>query len=178
MDFHIFPERPDDAVLIDPLLDRAFGFDRKSRTVYRLREGITPLPELCFSAVHPDGSLLASLRFWPILIDDVPAILLGPLAVEPDQQGRGIGKALVRHGLNEAKRHGHRLCVVVGDPSYYRPYGFAAASPYGLILPGPVDPPRFQVLELKPGALEGLRGLIRRAESHADPGIAAARTAG
>src|SRR5690625_4124685 len=86
MDFHIFPERPDDAVLIDPLLDRAFGFDRKSRTVYRLREGITPLPELCFSAVHPDGSLLASLRFWPILIDDVPAILLGPLAVEPDQQ--------------------------------------------------------------------------------------------
>lgn len=163
MDYQILPERPDDAALIEPLLDRAFGLDRKSRTVYRLRERIDPLPGLSFSAVHVDGSLLASLRFWPILIEETPAILLGPLAVEPVQQGRGIGKALVRHGLNEARRLGHAICVVVGEPDYYRPYGFAAASPYGLILPGPVDPPRFQVLELKPGALEGCRGLIRRA---------------
>ncbi|HLW27711.1 MAG TPA: N-acetyltransferase [Kiloniellales bacterium] len=172
MDFNILPERSSDAALIDPLLDRAFGTDRKSRTVYRLREGILPLPELCFSAVQADGTLLASLRFWPILIDAFPAILLGPLAVEPEQQGRGIGKALVRHGLNEASRLGHKLCVVVGDPSYYRPYGFAPATPYGLVLPGPVDPPRFQVLELKPGVLENLRGLIRRAENHAvQPGV-------
>ncbi|HLS69152.1 MAG TPA: N-acetyltransferase [Kiloniellales bacterium] len=168
MDFQILPERPDDSALIDPLLDRTFGSDRKTRTVYRLREGICPLPELSFAAVQSDGSLLASLRFWPILIEEVPAILLGPLAVEPQHQGRGIGRALVRHGLNEARRQGHRLCIVVGDPSYYRPYGFAAASPYGLVLPGPVDPPRFQVLELKPGALEGLRGLIRRAENQVE----------
>lgn|SRR5690554_5324014 len=167
MDFQILPERPEDALLIDPLLDRTFGPDRKTRTVYRLREGIAPLPALSFVGVLSDGSLLASLRFWPILIEDKEAILLGPLAVEPRQQGRGIGKALVRHGLNEARRQGHQLCIVVGDPSYYQPYGFAAASPYGLVLPGPVDPPRFQVLELKPGVLEGLRGLIRRAESHA-----------
>lgn len=171
MDYQILPERPDDAALIEPLLDRAFGFDRKGRTVYRLREALPPVASLRFSAVHPDGSLLASLRFWPILIEDTPAILLGPLAVEPAQQGRGIGKALVRHGLNEAARQGHALCVVVGDPSYYRPYGFAPASPYGLILPGPVDPPRFQVLELKPGALEGLRGLIRRAPAAAPPAL-------
>jgi len=163
MDYQILAERPDDAALLEPLLDRTFGFDRKGRTVYRLREGLPPVADLAFSAVHADGSLLASLRFWPILIEDTPAILLGPLAVEPAQQGRGIGKSLVRHGLNEAARQGHAICVVVGEPGYYRPYGFTAASPYGLILPGPVDPPRFQVLELRPGALEGLRGLIRRA---------------
>lgn len=177
MDFEILPERSADAPLIEPLLDRAFGPDRKSRTVYRLREGIEPLPGMSFSAVHPDGSLLASLRFWPILIEETPAILLGPLAVEPAYQGRGAGRALVRHALKEARCLGHRLCIVVGEPEYYRPYGFTAASPYGLVLPGPVDPRRFQVLELSPGSLEGLRGLIRRAETHATPAQSGSRTA-
>lgn len=163
MQYQILPQRPDDAPLLDPLLDRTFGRDRHGKTVYRLREGIAPVPELCFSAVHEDGSLLASLRFWPIRIEDTPAILLGPLAVEPPLQGQGIGKALVRHGLAEARKRGHRLCVVVGEPEYYGPYGFANAPAAGLVLPGPVDPRRFQVLELVSGALEGVRGVIRRA---------------
>ena len=163
MSYKILPERPQDAALNDALLDRTFGFDRKQRTVYRLREGLPPLPELRFSAVDDDGGLLASLRFWAISIDEThDAILLGPLAVEPAQQGRGMGKALVRHGLDRARDLGHRLCVVVGAPDYYRPYGFVNASGAGLILPGPVDPERFQVAALVPGALDGVSGLIGR----------------
>ena len=169
MTFTIVPERPQDAALIDPLLDRTFGPDREARTVYRLRDGIAPLPALSFSAIDGAsdhrGGLLASLRFWPILIEGASAILLGPLAVEPALQGRGIGRSLVVHALAEARRLRHRLCVVVGEPAYYGPYGFVPAAPAGLILPGPVDPRRFQVLELASGALDTMRGLIARDEA-------------
>jgi predicted N-acetyltransferase YhbS len=168
--FDIVEERPEDAALIPDLLDRTFGPERTGKTVYRLREGIDAIPGLCFSAIDEAGRLLASLRFWPVRIDDRPAILLGPLAVEPELQGRGVGRALVRHALSEAKRQGHDICIVVGEPAYYAPYGFHSATPAGLVLPGPVDPPRFQVLDLTPGALDGVQGLIRRDETASRPG--------
>ena len=166
MTFQILPERPDDAAHLDPLLDLTFGFERNQKTVYRLREGIAPVPGLCFAAVSPAGGLLGSLRFWPIVIAKTTrAILLGPLAVEPALQGAGIGRALVRHGLAEAKRQGARICVVVGAPAYYAPFGFVNAGLAGLILPGPVEAERFQVLELVPDALKGVAGMIGRAEA-------------
>lgn len=163
-DYTIQLETSAQAELIDPLLDRTFGPTRNGRTVYRLREDHPPLADLSFVALDLERQLVASLRFWPILIERTPAILLGPLAVEPALQGRGIGKALVRHGLTTAKRLDHRLCIVVGEPEYYGPYGFRNAAAAGLVLPGPVDPRRFQVLELVPGALEGVKGMIRRDE--------------
>ncbi len=162
MTFAIVPERPDDAALNTPLLDRTFGFDRTRKTVYRLREGVEPVAGLCFSAVAEDGGLLGSIRYWPIDIAGTPAILLGPLAVEPALQGQGIGKALLRHSLAAAEKAGHRICVVVGDPNYYRPFGFISASAQGLSLPGPVEPERFQVKALVPGALEEVYGVIGR----------------
>lgn len=162
MTFTIVPERPDDAALNAPLLDRTFGFDRTRRTVYRLREGVSPLAGLCFSSVADDGGLLGSIRYWPIAIADHPAILLGPLAVEPALQGQGIGKALVRHSLAAAEKQGHGICVVVGDPNYYRAFGFISASAQGLSLPGPVEPERFQVKALQSDALDEVYGVIAR----------------
>jgi predicted N-acetyltransferase YhbS len=167
MTYHIIAERPQDAVLLDPLLDRTFGPDRHKKTVYRLREGLAPVPGLAFSAIDAAEELLGSLRFWPIRIDEVGAILLGPLAVEPALQGMGIGRALVRHSLDTARALGEQLCVVVGEPNYYQPFGFADAGAAGLRLPGPVDAPRFQVLELVPGVLETVSGLVGRADRRA-----------
>ena len=164
MYFKIVRERRQDAALIEPLLDRAFGFDRHRKTVYRLRAGVAPVAKLRFVALAGDGGLLGSLRFWPVRIDAAHAILLGPLAIEPALQGAGIGRGLVGHGLSRAKRLGARLCVVVGEPAYYAPFGFRNAGAAGLILPGPVEPERFQVLEITPGALAGVTGLIGKAE--------------
>jgi predicted N-acetyltransferase YhbS len=174
IEFRILPQRPQDPAHFDALLDRTFGTDRLGKTVYRLRDGIADLEALRFVAVDADERLLASLRFWPILIETTPTILLGPLAVEPALQGRGIGKALVRHGLSEARRLGHRICVVVGGPEYYGLFGFVSAVAAGLVLPGPVEPERFQVLELEHGALEGLRGMIGPAPGAAGRSLGAA----
>ena len=164
MNFKILHERACDDALIEPLLDRCFGFDRHHKTVYRLREGVAPTDKLSFVALATDDGLLGSLRFWPIRIGAAPAILLGPLAVEPALQGAGIGRGLLRHGLTRAKRLGARICVVVGAPDYYAPFGFENAAGHGLILPGPVAPERFQVLEIVPEALQSVSGLIGKAE--------------
>ncbi len=165
MNFRILHERSGDDSLIEPLLDRCFGFDRHHKTVYRLREGVAPMGKLAFVALASDAGLLGSLRFWPIRIGAAPAILLGPLAVEPALQGAGVGRGLLRHGLTRAKRLGAQICVVVGAPDYYAPFGFENAAGRGLILPGPVEPERFQVLEITPGALAGVSGLIGKAEA-------------
>lgn len=175
MNFEIIPERPQDAAPLEPLLDRTFGLDRRRKTVYRLREGVEPIEALRFVAVDPDGGLLASLRFWPVRIGAARALLLGPLAVEPVLQGLGIGRALVRHGLAQARRLGERICLVVGEPDYYGPFGFTNAAAAGLILPGPVDSHRFQVLEFVPGALDGVAGLVGRAAAAGKPGRRAER---
>ena len=167
MTTHIVAERPQDAALLDSLLDRTFGSDRHKKTVYRLREGLPPVPGLAFSAIDEAGTLLGSLRFWPVLIGRTRAIVLGPLAVEPVLQGMGIGRALVRHGLDVAQALGETICVVVGAPDYYQPFGFTNAEAAGLKLPGPVDAPRFQVLELAPGALATVTGMISRADARA-----------
>jgi len=176
MTYHIVAERPQDAALLDPLFDRTFGADRHQKTVYRLREGLAPVPGLAFSATGVADELLASLRFWPIRIGATGAILLGPLAVEPALQGLGIGRALVRHGLDTAQALGERICVVIGEPNYYQSFGFISAGAAGLRLPGPVDAHRFQVLEFVPGALTEVSGLIERADtlaSFAVPGVQA-----
>lgn len=160
MQIQILPERPQDQAHIEPLLDLTFGAERHKRTTYRLREGVAPLAELCHVALDLEDTLLASLRFWPILVASAPAILLGPLAVDPRLQGQGIGRRLLRHALAEARQLGHGLCIVVGDPTYYEPFGFRSAVAAGLVMPGPVEPARFQVLELAPGTLEGRRGTV------------------
>ena len=178
MNFKILHERSGDDSLIEPLLDRCFGFDRHHKTVYRLRERVAPVEKLAFVALATDGGLLGSLRFWPVRIGAAPAILLGPLAVEPALQGAGIGRGLLRHGLTRAKRLGARICVVVGAPDYYAPFGFENAAGHGLILPGPVEPERFQVLEIVPGALRGVSGLIGHAEDEDAPAGRSLRSGG
>lgn len=155
------PERAEDTPAIDTLMDHAFGANRLERTVYKLRIG-APVEGLSFVA-RQDGAFVGSIRFWQVEMDrGVGGVLLGPLAVEPHLRGLGIGKALVAHGLAQAARMGHGLCLVSGDPDYYRPFGFVPADPLGLALPGPVMPGHFQVKELSPGWLALATGEVRR----------------
>ncbi len=160
--FESVAERPQDASPRDQLLDLAFGPERAMRTVYRLREGVAAVAGLSFVALE-DGAFSGSLRFWPVRLGGAESpILLGPLAVDPARRGQAVGVALVRRGLREAKRQGHDIVLVVGASHYYRRFGFAPATPYGLTLPGPVDPERFQIRALRSGVLSRIGGTVKR----------------
>ncbi|WP_193172712.1 GNAT family N-acetyltransferase [Nisaea nitritireducens] len=142
-------ENAADAAAIESLLNIGFGEDRLSKTVYKLRQGPS-VPSLSLVArTGFDAKLGASIRFWRCDVENgdeiLPALVLGPLVVDPALQGKGLGRTLVARALEEADQEGWDLCLVVGEASYYSPYGFVLAEPYGFELPGPVDQPRFQV---------------------------------
>jgi predicted N-acetyltransferase YhbS len=155
-------ERAAHGPAVEALNDVAFGAERYGKTVYRLRDGVAPVAALCFVALGEQNELLASLRFWPIAIgkDARPAVLLGPLAVQPELRGLGYGKALMRRGIEQARALGHKVIVLVGDPEYYNPFGFTRELALSLALPGPVEERRFLALGLAPGALDGVSGMI------------------
>jgi len=161
--FTIAPERPQHAAAINQILDSAFGFDRSDKTVYRLRDGVAPLPELNFVTLEGE-QVRATIRHWPVVAGNRPALMLGPIAVDPAYQRKGLGKALMRHSLDAAKALGHKAVILVGDPEYYAPFGFSRVPVLGLEMPGWVELRRFLGLELVPAALAGACGLVKRAE--------------
>ena len=158
--FSILPETADDALEIERLYERTFGPGRFAKSAYRLRERMRHRPELSFTA-RIGTLLVGSVRLTPIRIGATPALLLGPLTVEPPFRERGIGYALIERALAEAKAKGHRLVVLVGDEPYYGKSGFKRIPKGRAALPGPVDPARLLVCELVDGAFDGVSGAIR-----------------
>lgn len=91
------------------------------------------------------------------------ALLLGPLAVDPEVKSAGIGSALMRHAIEEARRLGHRAILLVGDPEYYQRFGFDSAKTAQLAMPGPFEKRRLLALEIEDGALDGAAGVLKPA---------------
>ena len=159
LSFVISAETEVERYAIDTLNERAFGPGRFARSAYRLREGTKS--ERMFSYVAYVGTLLVGAnQMSPIKCGSKPALLLGPLAVEPAFRSRGIGEALVRVSLESAQAAGHELAILVGDESYYGRMGFKRVPPGRLSLPGPVDPGRLLYCELTPGAFAGVSGVV------------------
>ena len=155
-------ERPQDGPQIEALLERAFGTERLARPSYRLREGVPPVPDLCFVA-EAEGCIVGTIRHWPVRIGRAqPALLLGPIAVDPAHERCGIGRCLVATGLEAAAAAGHGAVVAVGTPAFLGRFGFAPASRYGIALPGLDEPRRLLALPLVPGTLDGAGGAVAR----------------
>ncbi len=158
----IVPLRDSDLAAIDRLDERAFGPGRLTRSAYRLREGVAP--DFALSRVARVGTFLVGAnRMTPILVGGAPALLLGPLTVDPAFRRRGIGGALMRESLAAARAAGHGLAILVGDEPFYGRAGFRRVPTGRLTMPGPVDPARLLYCELVPGAFEGKAGAISRA---------------
>lgn len=160
--FSIDETNVSDLAQIEQLLDQGFGIERRIKTSYRLREGNRVVQGLSLVIREAALGVVGTICFWPVCIGEkgTPALLLGPLAVHPERQNIGIGRALMLEGLKRAKALGHRLVILVGDEPYYARVGFKKLPENLVTLPGPTNPDRFLYLELTPGALDGVSGLV------------------
>jgi len=155
----IAPEAPGDDAEVMALVERAFGPGRYAKAAERLREGNAFIPDLSFTA-REGGRLVGTVRLWPVRVGEREALLLGPIAVDPDARNKGVGASLVERACEAAARAGHAVVLLVGDAPYFARMGFAALEPGRLVLPGPADTRRTLVKALKPGALDGLGGQV------------------
>ena len=129
---------------VEDLLDAAFGADRFGRTAYRLREGSTAVPDLSFALVE-GGLLIGTIQCWPVVHQAAdgaatPLVMVGPVAVRPDVQRGGHGRALMAHMLDAAETRADGALMMIGDPEYYgRFFGFDADATGAWDLPGPFE---------------------------------------
>jgi predicted N-acetyltransferase YhbS len=156
-------EKPTDVAAREALLDVAYGPVRFTKPSQRLREGRDSALGL---VAAERGRVVGTVRLWPVSVSGLagngrPALLLGPLAVDPACRRRGIGAALMRRAIRAAREAGHAAVLLVGDAAYYGRFGFTAAKTGALAMPGPFEPARLLGLELAEGALDGAHGLVR-----------------
>ncbi|HEX7751400.1 MAG TPA: N-acetyltransferase [Novosphingobium sp.] len=155
-----------DPALVEALLDRAFEPERHTRTAYKVREGTDWLPALSFALVDEQRHLAGTIQCWPVALTDPngrahPMIMVGPVAVLPEQQNRGFGKALVVASLAALNPQAPLPQVMIGDPEYYgRFWGFTNEFTGGWSLPGPFEQRRLLVRCDNPAVLpkQGMLG--------------------
>jgi predicted N-acetyltransferase YhbS len=157
--FAIRAERASDVAAREALLDACFGENRHQRTCQRLRDGCAPAAGLALAAVR-EGKLVGTVRLWHVSAGGRPAVVLGPLAVDPACRELGIGAALMHQALAAARARGHAAVILLGDAPFYARFGFSAAKTGELSLPGPFERERLLGLEFAQGALDGVSGLI------------------
>lgn len=150
-----------DPALVEELLDRAFEPERHTRTAYKVREGTDWLPGLSFALIDEEEHLAGTIQCWPVALTDPagkahPMIMVGPVAVLPELQGRGYGQALMTAAISALDPRSPLPLVMIGDPEYYgRFWGFSADHTGGWELPGPWEPRRLLVRCNNPAVLPG-----------------------
>lgn len=162
-------ERPGDEVARELLLDRAFGRARFRKTCEKLRVGRLPARGLSLVARRLGGSVVGTVRLWHVEASGVPALMLGPLAVDAGYRRFGIGARLMEAAIDRARSLGHAAILLIGDVPFYDRFGFARRHTLALRMPGPIEDDRFLGLELKPGALAEASGLVKATGSLAPP---------
>jgi putative acetyltransferase len=155
-------EKPEDIASIHHVNEEAFESSEEAAIVEKLRsrQGIA----LSLVAIL-DSEVIGHILFSPVTImgenTSFPAIGLGPMAVLPSCQRKGTGSQLVRAGLEECRRLGHEIVVVLGHAEYYPRFGFVPASRYGIKCEYDAPDEAFMILELRQGALAGRSGVVK-----------------
>ena len=154
-----------DPVLVEQVLDAAFGEDRHGRTAYAIRDGMDWLPALSFAALDGEDHIVGTIQCWPVALTDPqgrahPLIMVGPVAVMPQEQDRGFGKAMMAAVLGAIDPAAPLPQVMIGDPDYYGQWGFAADATGSWQAPGPFEAHRLLARADNPAVLprEGMLG--------------------
>ncbi len=147
-----------DGQAIETLLDAAFGADRHRRTAYRLRDGVEWLPELSFAAWEEER-LVGTLQSWPVALRTAAGrerlVMVGPVAVLPERQGKGVGSALMDRLILSADGDTADAMMMIGDPDYYGRWGFTAERTAGWRIDGPYEQYRLLARLRRETATEG-----------------------
>jgi putative acetyltransferase len=155
-DLHVRAETPADIAGIHAVNEAAFASAREAELVERLRRAC---PELVSLVAEQDGEIVGHIAFSPVRLARAGApsfgMGLGPMAVRPDHQNRGIGTRLVGEGLRRIDAQGCPYVVVLGHPDYYPRFGFQPAAPRGVRCRWPVPD---DVLMLRVGDLAAIEG--------------------
>ena len=150
---------PADDAAIRGLNDAAFGGFYESRLVLDLREaGLAAIELVADEANAIVGHIMLSALSVTIDGRAVRALALAPMCVRPDHQRSGIGSALVRNGLERARRDDWQAVLVLGHANYYPRFGFLAALAERL--KAPFSGASFMALELVSDALGGAQGRV------------------
>ena len=157
------PEAPADTDAVRRVVEQAFGRPDEADLLDRLREELPDGEYLGFVAVKAN-EVVGHVAFTPVTLaparPDLDLRGLAPMAVLPGYQGSGIGRALVRDGLDACRRSGAGAAVVLGDPAYYRLFGFRPAALFGLACTYDAPPEAFLALELAPDVLRRASGIV------------------
>lgn len=164
-------EAPGDRAAVRAVNEAAFEGPAEASLVELLRARASPLVSL---VAEVDGEVVGYVAFSPVTLGGRPELRLmglGPMAVRPDRQGRGIGSALVRAGLDRCRALGAVAVVVLGHPGYYPRFGFVPGARLGLDSEYDVPEEVFMAQELTPGALAGASGTVRYHPAFRDPAV-------
>ncbi len=183
----IRPATAADAADIEMLLDTAFGPGRHARTASQLRADAAPIAGPSLVALGEGGELLGSIQYWPIRLEPLEArgapgekttlTLLGPVAVDRSARAIGLGRRLIAASLAIADAHGLDPILLIGDHSYYGPFGFTAAATGDWQLPGPVERERLLLRQKVAMPLPGVArvvaaGVVSTVEEGVDAALA------
>jgi putative acetyltransferase len=155
-------EKKKDSHAIRLVHEKAFGQSDEANIVKALqrRGAIT----VSLAAIQ-DNQVVGHILFSPVTIESKQARFnaagLGPMAVLPRYQRRGIGSQLVQAGLEQCRTQGIDIVVVIGHPRFYPRFGFAPARSHGIVCEFEVPDDVFMVAELRQGALTGREGIAR-----------------
>jgi putative acetyltransferase len=160
-------ERPADVEATRAVNRQAFGQDLEGRIVDALRaNGAATLSLVAID----DDAVVGHIMFSPLSVGSATGVGLGPMAVLPSHQRRGIGSRLVEAGLERLRSAGCPFVVVLGHPSFYPRFGFEPGAAYGLTCEWDVPSEAFMVKVLDATASGSLRGVARyRAEFSMKP---------
>jgi putative acetyltransferase len=162
--FAIRAEEQSDWTAVGAVHEAAFRRPQEARLVEALRASGQARISLVAVA---DGAVVGHVLFSPVAASGLAAnacVGLAPLAVLPAHQRRGIGGALANAGLEACRRAGFAAAVVLGDPAYYRRFGFVSARQFGLSSEYDAPDDAFMALELRAGGLAGAKGPCRYAD--------------
>jgi putative acetyltransferase len=153
-------EDPRERSAVYAINEVAFGRADEADLIVRLRKEGVVLQSL---VAEVEQQLVGNIVFSRMSIEtsngSAPAVALAPMAVLPSHQRRGIGESLIRRGLDLLRSRDEQIVIVLGHPDYYPRFGFSSET--ASLIESPFPPEAFMAIELRPGALRGIRGRVR-----------------